>query len=419
MIIAVALMATATLQAQTYNDSVRTHTWSVYASGGLSLYHGVRSELFYDAQKTMAPDLNLGVKYNIKPWVRVGVNTWYTMLKSTNKGISSSTTKQDNFMIGDYSTTLNTKIDRLQNRNNMHLLGVDMNANFNILDIWHKRKSQWVNLYAGVGVGYVHGWNRNSQTCAYYESAVAKGDGYYNVYNHTYMKSTADKSQLNTLFVPMSLSLEFDVARQLTVGAMAQYKYLPVKKDLIPRGIYSAGVVIRYNLVKSKSKLQQNQINRLYSQIDSERKNCLDEQASIQRRTDDKNKLMANRIAEQERSIVEKEKVISVMKKDNIGTIVYFENDSWELSENGKEQLSHLIAQLKENQSRTVTLIGSSSMLGSKARNQNLSDKRCGVVKKYLLSQGMREDQLKSVLSLGDHGMTVEPDCRRVIIIVQ
>lgn len=41
--LAVAVLATAaTLQAQTYNDTVRTHTWSVYIQGGGTLYHGMR-----------------------------------------------------------------------------------------------------------------------------------------------------------------------------------------------------------------------------------------------------------------------------------------------------------------------------------------------------------------------------------------
>ena len=38
--LAVAVLATAaTLQAQTYNDTVRTHTWSVYVQGGGTVHH--------------------------------------------------------------------------------------------------------------------------------------------------------------------------------------------------------------------------------------------------------------------------------------------------------------------------------------------------------------------------------------------
>ncbi len=415
--VATVFISVVTLQAQTYNDTVRTNTWSVYMQGGASSYHGVRSALFDNSKRTIAPDFDLGVKYNIKPWVRLGLNVGYTMLKSTNKYVSSSTTIQNNFMVADYPTTLETKIDRLQNRNNTHLLGADINTDFNILDIWHNRKTQWINLYAGVGVGYMHGWNRNSQTYAYSESAVAKGEGYYNVYSHTYMKSNADKSQFNTLYVPLSLSLEFDISRQLTVGAIAQYKYLPIKKDLTPKGIYSAGVVIRYNFVKSKSKLQQNQIRDLYSRIEAGRVNCAGEQAAIRNKADEKEARMAKQIAEQKLLLDERSNTIAKLERENIGTAVYFENNSTELSEDGKKGLSRLAEQLKDDQ--RITVIGSANTTGYTKHNQKLSDNRCEVVMKYLLDKGVKKEQFKLSLSLGDRGMTIEPDCRRVVIIVQ
>ncbi|WP_455664080.1 hypothetical protein [Phocaeicola sp.] len=238
-----------TLQAQTYNDTVKTtNTWSVYVQGGASSYHGVRSELFDHSERTAAPDLNLGVKYNLKPWIRFGANVGYTQLKSTDKHILSSTVTDNNYPIGDHIGTLEVQSDRMQNRNNAHLLGLDINADFNILGLWPQRKAQWLNLYAGAGLGYMHGWNRNSQTWVYNEEGVAQGDGYYNVYTHAYMESFTDKKQFNALYVPLSLSLEFDVQQQLTIGVVCQYKYMPTKAEFTPKGIYSAGIVVRYNL---------------------------------------------------------------------------------------------------------------------------------------------------------------------------
>lgn len=91
--------------------------------GGISSYHGVRSELFDNSKRTMAPDLNLGVKYNIQPWVRLGVNAGYTMLKSSGNHSFSITTTDHNFLIGDRTGTLELKSDRLQNLNNTYLAG--------------------------------------------------------------------------------------------------------------------------------------------------------------------------------------------------------------------------------------------------------------------------------------------------------
>ena len=73
--------------------------------------------------------------------------------------------------------------------------------------------------------------------------------------------------------------------------------------------------------------------------------------------------------------------------------------------------------QLKDDQ--RITVIGSANTTGYTKHNQKLSDNRCDVVKKYLLDKGVKKEQFKLSLSLGDRGMTIEPDCRRVVIIVQ
>lgn len=414
--VTVAFLATVTLQAQTYNDSVRTGTWSVYIQGGVSNYHGVRSELFDKSKRTISPDINWGVKYNIKPWVRVGVNAGYTMLKSTGKSILSSTTIDNNFLVGDHRTTLEKESDRLQNSNSAHLLGLDANVDFNILQIWPERKAQWINLYAGMGIGYMHGWNRNSQTWSFNEKAVAEGDGYYNVYSHSYIASSHDKTQFNTLYVPLSLSLEFDVMRQLTLGVMGQYKYLPMKKEFSPKGVYSAGIVIRYNFVKSKSKLQHQQIADLYSQLDASRSDCNNEKIALQRKAkEDESRLRAQ--AEDFRRQLEEKSNIAVARE--IRSVVYFENNSWKLSTESTKRLEQLVEQLKANSEMKILLIGSANKVGRSRRNQKLSDKRLASVKQFLLNHGISNARFSSAVSLGDRGMTINSDCRRVIIVAQ
>ena len=93
--LAVAVLATAaTLQAQTYNDTVRTHTWSVYIQGGGTLYHGMRGMDDIAKRKHIMPFGGVGVKYNIKPWVRLGLNLEYDMLRSLDKGMLSTTTNR-------------------------------------------------------------------------------------------------------------------------------------------------------------------------------------------------------------------------------------------------------------------------------------------------------------------------------------
>ena len=416
--ITVVLMATVTLQAQTYNDSVRVRTWSVYMQGGISSYHGVRSELFDNSKRTMAPDLNLGVKYNIQPWVRLGVNAGYTMLKSSGNHSLSITTTDHNFLIGDRTGTLELKSDRLQNLNNTYLAGVDANADFNILEIWPKRKAQWLSLYAGAGVGYMRGWNRNSQTWSYNERATATGDAYFNGYSHSYLKSSEDKKHFNALYIPLSLSLEFDIQRQLTLGVIGQYKCIPTKSDFSPKGIYSAGVVIRYNFVKSKSKLQRKQIADLYSELDASQVDCASAKATLQRQSREEMERLKKEADELKRQI-ESINSTAAGKGEETSAIIYFENESGELSSKGGEQLQVLAEKLKTHPEKKIMLISSANTVGHENRNKKLSSNRLNTVKQFLLSQGVSDTQFKTEVSLGDYGMTTSSDCRRVIVITQ
>lgn len=413
-----AFMSAVTLQAQTYNDSVRTHTWSVYIQGGAGNHHGVRSELFHNSKRTITPDLNLGVKYNIHPRVRLGVNAGYTMLKSTDKHILSFTTTDNNYLIGDRPGTLEVKSNRLQNRNNTHLFGVDVNADFNILSFWPKRKAQWLNLYAGAGAGYMHGRNKNSQTWAYNETAIAEGDGYSNLYTHAYIKSAEEKKHFNALYIPLSLSLEFDVQRQLTVGVTGQYKYIPTKADFSPKGIYSAGIVIRYNFVKSKSKLQQKHIVDLYSQMEAGRADCANQTAILRRQAEEKTARLQKEADELKRQLEETGRA-AAEKEREAGAAIYFDNNAWELSAEAREQLQQLVKRLKANPEKQIMLIGSANTVGHPQSNQKLSDKRLNTVKQFLSEQGIGDSRFKSEISLGDRGMTDSSDCRRVLVVLQ
>ena len=399
--ITVVLMATVTLQAQSYNDSVRVRTWSVYMQGGISSYHGVRSELFDNSKRTMAPDLNLGVKYNIQPWVRLGVNAGYTMLKSSGNHSLSITTTDHNFLIGDRTGTLELKSDRLQNLNNTYLAGVDANADFNILEIWPKRKAQWLSLYAGAGVGYMRGWNRNSQTWSYNERATATGDAYFNGYSHSYLKSSEDKKHFNALYIPLSLSLEFDIQRQLTLGVIGLYKCIPTKSD-----------------IKSKSKLQRKQIADLYSELDASQVDCASAKATLQRQSREEMERLKKEADELKRQI-ESINSTAAGKGEETSAIIYFENDSWELSSKGGEQLQVLAEKLKTHPEKKIMLISSANTVGHENRNKKLSSNRLNTVKQFLLSQGVSDTQFKTEVSLGDYGMTTSSDCRRVIVITQ
>ena len=415
MAVTAVFMTAVTLHAQTYNDTVRTKTWSVYIQGGLSGYHGARGTSFDNSRMKWAPDLSLGVKYNIKPWVRVGLNAGYTMVKSVNKDVISETTVVPGFQLGAYTTDLEVRTDLIQNRNDMHLAGVDLNIDFNIMELWHNRKAQHWNLYAGVGVGYMHGWNRNTQTVAINETAIAQGDGYYNVYNHASMDSWHENSHLNLLYIPASLSLEYDVNPWWTIGVIGQYKYLPLDKEYSPKGIYSGGLVLRYNFARMKTN------KRLYYETVSELHSvqASNEQLQTQLATVEAEKSEADRLLDEQKRLNEAlEKDLADCKRAKTGDhVVYFLISDSKLSQQEQLRLNEYIEKLKSTGGYSLTIIGEASADGNSKANQKLSEQRLERVAKYLRKNGIAETYIKIEKAIGDSEQGYDPKYRRVRII--
>ena len=64
------------------------------------------------------------------------------------------------------------------------------------------------------------------------------------IYTHNYMKSHAFNEHVDAMYIPATLSLEYDLSSRWTAGVFGRYSYLPLNKDLTPKGMYSAGVVL-------------------------------------------------------------------------------------------------------------------------------------------------------------------------------
>ena len=406
---ALAVSAMAGLQAQTYNDTVRTHTWSVFAQGGLSYWRGMRGGDFYPSRRPLTPDFGIGVNYNIKPWVRVGLKAEYTMVKSTGDAVRVASSQKEGYMVNDRSTTLTTTIDRVQNRNNMNVFMADLHADFNVMDIWHNRKAQKFNLWIGTGVGYWHGWNRHSQTFSYREEAVAKGDGYNNVYNHNYLASQADKAQTNALYIPVSLAAEYDITPRWTAGIYAEGKLLPLKKDLTPKGIAMAGVRIAYNFVGKKVKSYKSLYEDALAQQETLKRCCADKESALARLAEAQreNDKLKSQLADAQNS----KPAAAPCKK---GHVVYFDAGKYDLSASEKIRLDQYIAEAKESDNKLL-LVGEASKDGSAAKNQSLSEKRLNSVLSYLNDKGIKNVRIGEKKAIGAQAQGDET-YRRVVI---
>ena len=409
---ALAVSAMAGLQAQTYNDTVRTHTWSVFAQGGLSYWRGMRGGDFYPSRRPLTPDFGIGVNYNIKPWVRVGLKAEYTMLKSTGDAVRVASSQKEGYMVNDRSTTLTTTIDRVQNRNNMNVFMADLHADFNVMDIWHNRKAQKFNLWIGTGVGYWHGWNRHSQTFSYREEAVAKGDGYNNVYNHNYLASQADKAQTNALYIPVSLAAEYDITPRWTAGIYAEGKLLPLKKDLTPKGIAMAGVRISYNFVGNKVKSYKSLYEDALAQQETLKRCCADKESALARLAEaqKENDKLKSQLVEAQNN-----KPAAVQSQEcKKGHVVYFGAGKCDLSASEKIRLDQYIDEAKKNDNKLL-LVGEASKDGSAAKNQALSEKRLQSVLSYLNDKGIKNVRIGEKKAIGAQAQGDET-FRRVVI---
>lgn len=236
----------------TYNDIVRRNTVSLYVNGGISNYLNFRGGSVTGVQSSIAPDISLGLKYNIKPWVRVGLNLGYTKIKAKNAGIDSTRTVTPGYQVGEYKDAILT-VDKavLVNRNDNHLALADLGIDFNILELAQNRNQIW-NLWLGFGVGYMHGWNRNTVTTAIREEAVASGSDHFNIYNKDYIITDATTGNISSLYIPVRLSVECDVSPRWALGLKGEYKYMPLDKDFTPKGIWSANFTIAYSFVRKR-----------------------------------------------------------------------------------------------------------------------------------------------------------------------
>ena len=420
---AVAVLATAaTLQAQTYNDTVRTHTWSVYIQGGGTLYHGMRGMDEIAKRKHIMPFGGVGVKYNIKPWVRLGLNLEYDMLRSLDKGMLSTTTNRG-YEIKDpstgktYPTTLETKMDRFQNRYTMQYAMADLNVDFNIMEFWHNRKAQQLNLWLGVGVGYLRGWSRNSTTFSYREMAVAKGEGYYNVYTHNYMKSHAFNEHVDAMYIPATLSLEYDLSSRWTAGVFGRYSYLPLNKDLTPKGMYSAGVVLRFNFV---SKVMPSNKARYYRALSEQ----VEMKAAYEQQLQDKlreNESLASQLSASKKDNAELKAMLDDCEKSKKLTSydVYFTLNKSNITTQEKIRLRNFIQRLKEQGNYKLTIIGEASSDGPSSKNYKLSEERLNNVVDYLRKRGIEDFSIKLEKAIGDSNDCPKEECRRVQITVE
>lgn len=225
-------------------EAYRTSSWSLYTEGGATWGHGLGMKNVKAAPFTdIFPEFGLGVAYNIKPWVRVGLNYDWSGFRREQK-LDQFSPEVANARSEDHEL-----VERAEGlayaRMNMRYHALDLMAEFNIMEIWKERQSKRFNLYAGLGVGFMI-----SKGCTY---SISMGherwlDGYSEKI-HTWLKAKNTGDDRSSVYVPMALTAEYEISPLVTVGVQGSYKYLFKDAYLAPAGVATASIMLKVNLL--------------------------------------------------------------------------------------------------------------------------------------------------------------------------
>ena len=234
------------------NSELRTRTWSIYAESGLSW----ATDVWYqnlDAKRSykQSPAVGGGVDFTIRPWVRVGAEYLWSRYR-----------REQRF------STLDTKTIPVKTYGNylMNFHNAKLGVGFNLMELWPRRRAQWLNVWAGTGVGYTFAkgneygmYFSNTKTVGGTTTPFVDGESVSNDDAITITGNVQTKNRhekFNTLYIPASLHIEADVSRRFTIGLKGEMDWLLNRKDIAPKNLVFALATVRYNFVPSRARAQ-------------------------------------------------------------------------------------------------------------------------------------------------------------------
>ena len=223
-----------------------TRTWSIYTEGGLSW----ASDVWYqnlDAKRSykQSPAVGGGVDFTIRPWVRVGAEYLWSRYRREQRFSVLDTKTMPVKAYGNY----------LMNYHNAKL-----GLGFNFMELWPRRRAQWLNIWVGTGVGYTFAkgneygiYISNTQTQGGQTTPIGEGTTIGNDSEVTItgsIRSTNRHEKFNTLYVPASLHIEADMSREFSIGLKGETDRLFNRKGIAPKRFVFGLVTLRYTFVK-------------------------------------------------------------------------------------------------------------------------------------------------------------------------
>lgn len=410
----------------------RTNTWSIYAQGGASWANGTDMQNVNASASTLTnPLVGGGLNYNVKPWLRLGLNYEFSTYAREQRFSEYQPVPGANLE--------NTGMTLVEQGGGLayskmwtQFHAADFSVEFNLAEIWPDRKAQWFNAYLGTGIGYMM-TNGNlydiSMGYAVWSDPknVVNGVTVGNSYESTsWLKAHNTRHGYQTPYVPATLSLEFDVTPRFTIGAKGGLMYLLGSGDFSPKFVETAGIVLRLNLIGKKQgyhtyKARYHKLSGDYDYLAQQlndanarnKKDCEDAAATEEALMTKINALEAANAA----LVKANEECAASRKLDIKDHTVLFELDSAEITADEKEALLdyiHMI--LTDAQDASFTICGEASTEGSASHNRSLSDRRLQSVVRVLNAEGLGYDRIIATKAIGEDRGIEGPQGRRVVI---
>ncbi|MBR5397106.1 MAG: hypothetical protein IK145_04570 [Bacteroidales bacterium] len=417
-----------TMKAQTYgniqiqeprdqNSEIRTNKWSVYVQSGLSWatdvwYQNLNATRSY----SQSPALGGGFDYTIQPWVRVGAEYLW-----------SSYRREQNYSTIDASSVPVKTYGKYA----MNYHNAKVGAQFNVMEFWPEREQQWLNIWAGTGFGYSFGKGNeygiffsNTQTQNGVTSPLVDGSVINNGSEITItgnVRTSNRHEEFKSPYIPLSLHVEADLNRQLTVGLKGEMDWLFHREDIAPKNIILGMVTVRYNFVPSRAKVQKEYYHgvirdmvsreeQLQKDLDAAKKNA-ESEAARRKQAEELNEDLQQQLTECEEC-----KAKYMEAEEEISHFVQFAHNSSYFNLAEEDRLKIFAQSVK---GKRLSLIAEASTPGEVEYNQILSEKRLQRVIDALLEEGFSIEDLDPRIAIGEQNGKPDARGRRVTITVE
>lgn len=431
------------------SGTYRTCTWSLYGEAGATMSHGIGISNVNAAPWTsVSPEIGAGVSFNIRPWIRLGLNYDFSKyarelrfdkLQTLGDSAGDGTIDIDGNLSGDILPDIDGSVtgDRLLLEKTGGLAytkmwtqyhAADLTLEFNVMEIWKNRTDKRFNLYAGAGFGWLFARGNTYNIAMGNERWKEK----YKETTDIWLKAENTRHNYNTGYVPMLVSAEFDVSPIVTLGLQGNYKRL-LKCDNAPKGIGTVSMVVRLNLLGGKSgyvskshilRESQNALAAMTDMNEAVKEDCEDSVHSLKDDLADSENEVARLKSELEDLKKENEALKSQaeekpkMSRDTLGNIcVMFDFDSNKLRKQAKTELDDFAKRIKSTEGYELFVTGEASASGDSRYNLKLSELRIDSVISHLSKKGI--DCSRAYRQpLGDIGKDSSKSAQRVTILI-